>query len=337
MTFKVGVQNNNNLFGVPCDVTGANIGFRLPSSSGRYDPASTPINLALNQAFPSMVGARQIGPDLTWVVNLTNPRETFGAAQATVRGTLHVTNPDQDTGFITKDISFTVTNPSLTIDKTGSITNGQAPQNVTYTYVVTNTSQTVVPMNQVGVRDDLCANPTYASGDNGDGLLSNGERWTYTCTTLHQAPGVYTNTATACAMSTVDGREVCSPPDTWTVTLTPPPPAPVPQVAVKPTTAAQAPCTLSTPKGLRVRAGQLNTIRVRVRNVDAGSKVTLKLPGTKKNYTAKTNSKGVATLKVRPKKSGRARLTVAECSKVERLTVRPARRVVAQRNPRVTG
>ena len=85
-------------------------------------------------------------------MNLTNPRETFGAAQATVRGTLHVTNPDQDTGNITKDISFAVTNPSLTIDKTGSITNGQAPQNVTYTYVVTNTSQTVGAMNQVGVR-----------------------------------------------------------------------------------------------------------------------------------------------------------------------------------------
>jgi hypothetical protein len=339
MTFKVGVQNNNALFGTPCDVTGASIGFRLPTSSGRYVPGSTPVNLGLNLPFASMVGPRQIGPDLTWVVNLANPRETFGAAQAQARGTLHVTNPDRDTGNITKDISFTVTNPSLTIDKTGSITNGQAPQNVTYTYVVTNTSQTVVPMNQVGVRDDLCANPTYAGGDNGDGLLSNGERWTYTCTTLHQAPGVYTNTATACAMSTVDGREVCSPPDTWTVTLTPPPGAPpaVPQVAVKPTTAAQAPCTLSTPKGLRVHAGQLNTIRVRVRNVDAGSTVTLTLPGTKKKYTAKTNSSGIATLRVRPTRSGRARLSVAECSEVENLQVRPARRVVAQRNPRVTG
>ena len=29
MTFKVGVQNNNALFGTPCDITGANIGFRL--------------------------------------------------------------------------------------------------------------------------------------------------------------------------------------------------------------------------------------------------------------------------------------------------------------------
>ena len=61
MTFKVGVQNNNALFGTPCDVTGANIGFRLPTASGRYDPASTPVNVDLNRPFPSMVGPRQIG------------------------------------------------------------------------------------------------------------------------------------------------------------------------------------------------------------------------------------------------------------------------------------
>ena len=111
---------------------------------------------------------------------------------------------------------------------------------------------------------------------------------------LHQAPGVYTNTASACAYSRVPGdtdprgllaaRHLDGDTDPAAGS------APRrPQVAVKPTTAAQAPCTLWTPKGLRVRAGQLNTIRVRVRNVDAGSTVTLTLPGTKKKYTAKTN------------------------------------------------
>lgn len=338
MTFRVGVQNNNTLFGVPCDITHAHIKFRLPTSTGRYNPAAPAIDVAVNQSFPSMAGPRQLGRDYTWVVNVADPRAFTGAAQASIEGKLHVTAADPDFAAIVKDISFTITNPSLTIDKVGSITSGQAPQNVTYTYVVTNTSQTVVPMNRVGVRDDLCANPTYVSGDNGDRLLSNGEKWTFTCSALHQDPGVYTNTATACAISTVDGREVCSPPDTWTVTLTPPPPPPpAPQVDVKPTTAAQGPCTLSTPKSLRVRAKQLNTIRVRVRNVDAGSRVTIKLPGTKKTVSAKTDENGRATLRVRPRKSGRATIRVAECSEVERLTVRPARRTVAQRNPRVTG
>jgi hypothetical protein len=85
-----------------------------------------------------------------------------------------------------------------------------------------------------------------------------------------------------------------------------------------------------------VRAGQLNTIRVRVRNVDAGTKVTLTLPGGKK-VTAKADKDGLATFRVRPTKSGTARIDAAECSDVERLSVKPARRVVAQRAPRVTG
>ena len=39
-----------------------------------------------------------------------------------------------------QDVSRPVTNPALTIDKTGSIASGQAPQNVVYTFKVTNDS-----------------------------------------------------------------------------------------------------------------------------------------------------------------------------------------------------
>ena len=328
MTFKVGVRNDNNVFGLPCYVSAAAAQFKLPGPDGTYIN-STPIQIVVNQDYPSMFGFQQIGPDYTWVVNL-NPRVETGSAFATVRGILHV-NQDIDTGAITKDISFRVTNPSLMIDKTGSITNGQAPQNVTYTYVVTNTSQTPVPMNQVGVKDDLCANPTYVSGDNGDNLLSNGEQWTFTCSMLHQAAGVYTNTARACAISTVDGREVCSPPDTWTVTLTPPP-----QVVVQPANARQGQCTLATPRGLSVRAGERTTIRVQTRRVDAGTRVTITLPGGR-TVSDRTNANGLAVLRVTPTRSGTARIRAAQCSAVERLTVRRARQVVSRRVPRVTG
>jgi hypothetical protein len=113
-------------------------------------------------------------------------------------------------------------------------------------------------------------------------------------------------------------------------------PPPVPQVAVKPQSVAQPKCTLATPRGLKVRAREQTTIKLTVRNVDAGSVAKITLPGGK-TVSAKTNSKGVATLKVNPPKTGTARITIAECSDVERLTVRPARRVVAQRVPRVTG
>ena len=53
--------------------------------------------------------------------------------------------------------------------------------------------------------------------------------------------------------------------------------------------------------------------------------------------SAKTDKNGLATFRVRPTKSGTATIEAAECSDVERLSVKPARRVVAQTRPRVTG
>src|SRR5262245_48125500 len=82
MTFRVGVQNNNQLFGLPCDISNASVGFRLPTATGRYDPASTPISLGTNQTYPFRFGPAQVGGDLTWVVNVADPRQTGRAAQA---------------------------------------------------------------------------------------------------------------------------------------------------------------------------------------------------------------------------------------------------------------
>ena len=102
----------------------------------------------------------------------------------------------------------------------------------------------------------------------------------------HPAPGTYTNTAVANGENDPLRRAPCpvvSPPDNWTVVLTAPLAAPpVPQVAVKPVAVNQAPCTLARVNSTTVRAGQLNTIRVRVRNVDAGTTVKITLPGGKK-------------------------------------------------------
>jgi hypothetical protein len=134
---------------------------------------------------------------------------------------------------------------------------------------------------------------------------------------------------------------VVSPPDNWTVILTAPvaapPVVPAPQVAVKPVAVNQAPCTLARVNSTTVRAGQLNTIRVRVRNVDAGTTVKLTLPGSKKTVSAKTDKNGLATFKVRPTKSGTAKIEAAECSDTESVSVKAARKVVAQTRPRVTG
>lgn len=321
----------SNLGGSGCDVSEVTIVFQYPGPDGKPSgptrtlTASTRYNIGTPTiTFGPFAHTAAINPGVDGLV----------ARVSIANGRLH--DPLNRRFNVDKEIS--VVQPSLSIDKVGSIESGQAPQNVVYTFYVKNTSTAPLPMNDVVVTDDKCGNPVYAGGDSGDGWLSKDEVWTFTCSMLHQAAGVYTNTAHACAYTRSNRtRPVCSPPDTWTVTLTSPPPAAPPQVAVKPTTAAQAPCTLSTPNGIVVRAKQLNTIRVRVRNVDAGSKVTITLPGSKKTVSAKTNASGIATLRVRPTKSGTARISAAECSEVESLRVRPARRVQAQNNPRVTG
>ena len=81
-------------------------------------------------------------------------------------------------------VSVTVTNeilkPGINIVKTGSATQVNPGETVTYTYTVTNTGDTT--LDDVTVTDDKCAPVTYQSGDtNGDGKLQTSETWTYTC------------------------------------------------------------------------------------------------------------------------------------------------------------
>jgi len=346
LRFTVAIGNANNVLGIACHITGASIGIRLPGNDGQFVPGSEPTVIRSDATFNNPFTFAQVA-SYDWVVKL-DPARSFGQAQAVADGTLHLTAGDPDRARDTKEVSFVVTNPVLKIDKIGSIESGQAPQNVTYTFKVTNDSTTPVPMSDVVVTDDKCGNATRLAGDpdvGNDRYLSNGETWTYTCSMLHQAPGVYTNTASACAVSRVDNRPVCSPPDTWTVTLTPPPanpPAnppvnnPPAQAGVRPAGATQAPCDIASPTGLNVRARELTTIRVKVRNVDAGTEARITLPGGKV-VKAKVNAAGTATFKVRPTKSGRATIRMAECGDVERFTVKPARRVQTPRVPRVTG
>jgi hypothetical protein len=340
--YQVTLNNLSTPGSRACDVSRITLRLQFPGPDGQ---SSGPIQtLTTNANYAAEQPTISFGP-FPHVVRLNPGVKRLEARITVVNGELHdgAVHSDVD---IDKTIGSDVPTPGIQVDKSANIRNGLAPQRVTYTFLVYNRTSPPLPLSNVTLTDNQCPNVVRAvpNGDtNNDNRLDPTEVWRYTCTMDHGV-GVFNNTAQACAELILNGGpmpKVCDT-DQETVQFTAPPPAappapPAPQVAVKPTTAAQAPCTLSTPRGLRVRAGQLNTIRVRVRNVDAGSKVTLTLPGTKKKYTAKTNANGVATLRVRPTKSGRARLTVAECSEVENLQVRPARRVVAQRNPRVTG
>ena len=316
-----GLSVDNTIAGaVPCDISSAAVDLYLPSPAG---PASTtPIRVQQGANYASGFPFTRIAAQQYTVA--ANPGVTNLEVRALASGTLHSNSMDTNFANIEKTLGTDVTWPALTLTKTGSTSGGQSPQTVTYTYAVTNTSQTPVPMDQVSVADNLCTAVSGPAGDNGDGLLTNGETWNFTCTTTHTQPGTHVNTATASGRSTVDTRPVTSPPASWTVTVTPSP------------TQIAAACTLSTPSALRVRARERTTIRVRVGTAGAGTQVRITLPGGSV-VRKTTNSSGVAIFRVRPARSGTLTIRAANCGDVDRLTVRAPRRTITRRVPRVTG
>jgi hypothetical protein len=330
----------DNVGDFACRVENVNVTLQFPGRNG--DPSATLQPKATGLALAAQAPRIRFGP-FAYTVAVDPGVVVLRARTAVVNATLQ--DIARSPVNINKGISAILFTPSITIDKVGSMTGpAPAPQTVEYTFYVRNgsnpaLSEAATAISNVTVTDDKCGNPTYQSGDaNGNGKLETSETWQFKCTLTHPAPGTYTNVATASGQNVLNNRPVPvqSPPDRWEVVLTPPPPPPPPAVAVLPAAAQQPPCVIRTPSRLRVRAGERTTIRVRVRNVDAGSRVRITLPGGRV-VSARTNANGVAVLRVRPPRSGTARIRVADCSDVERLVVRPARRVAAQRVPRVTG
>ena len=118
-------------------------------------------------------------------------------------------------------VSVTVTNeilkPGINIVKTGSATQVNPGETVTYTYTVTNTGDTT--LNDVTVTDDKCAPVTYQSGDtNGDGKLQTSETWTYTCS---QPISVATTNVATSTGTDKNGLKVTAQ-DTFTVAVVSP-------------------------------------------------------------------------------------------------------------------
>jgi hypothetical protein len=339
-TINYTVALSNNIPG-SCNVSQINVLLNLPSATG--DPSAAFQQLTNNATFAIPTPRIPFGPFAFTAVFGANPPARYTAQVSVTDGRLRDIPPPYSRLDILRTLQTLTVQPALTIDKVGSTQGGPAPQTVTYTYAVRNTTKVAidppqpvepgVDMSNVTPTDDRCGPLAYVSGDaNGDGRLQRVETWMYTCTSNFPNPGSFTNTATVCADQVLDGilKRYCSPPDTWTVVVT------APQVAVQPAAARQEPCRLSTPSGLRVRAGERTTIRVRTRNIDAGTLVRITLPGGRV-LRDRTDRNGLAVFRVTPPRSGTARIRAAECADIERLAVRQARRTVSRRVPRVTG
>jgi hypothetical protein len=348
----------DNIGDAACDVSNINIKLQLPGPDGNPSPVVQSITVA--SAYPAQMPKITFGP-FAYTVN-ANPGVTRLVARTTVTdGELHDGETFSDVD-IDKTIGSDVMRPAITIDKVGSTAGPlPAPQDVTYTFYVKNGTLPAgadSALSNVTVTDDKCGSPAPVLsplglnvGDaDGDKKLDTNETFSFTCTLTHPAPGRYTNTAVANGENILYGRSVpvVSPPDTWTVVLVAPPANPpanppagppaapaAPQGAVKDAAVVQAPCTMSTAKSLTVRAGQLNTIKVTLSRGGANKLVRITLPGGKV-VSAKTNSSGAATIQVRPTRSGTATIRSEACT-TARVAVRAARKVAAQRLPRVTG
>src|SRR4051812_36913770 len=267
-----------------CDASNVTLQFQPPSATGAPSAAFTTLTNAAN--FPSGTQEMTFGPFAFTATFGPNPPSRYSARLSKASGVVHdVPNPGSPLN-IDRELQTITVQPGLSIDKVGSTNGGPAPQNVVYTYSVKNVTlpaglpHHVSQMRNVVPTDDLCSPLTLISGDtNGDKIMQIAETWTYTCSASFPNPGVFTNTAKVCADETADSipKNYCSPPDTWTVTVTPS----APQGAVKPQSVAAENCTLKTPSGLKVRKGERTTVKVTVRTVDAGTVARITLPGGK--------------------------------------------------------
>ena len=299
-------------------------------------PGGQPQTVQVLAGIPSNTPLFQIATVTYTVPPVTGPVDLVAHGHAV--GTLHDA-PNDHTGQVSKDVGTTSFAPSMALTKTGSTIGGTVPLTVTYTYTLTNTSpvnQSIpdVPIASPVVSDNLCTPVTYVSGDtNGDGRLNVGEKWTYSCTKVYTAAGCYTNVAMASGSVTVDNRPINAGPATYSVCAT------APKGAVKGASAGSPKRCVTLPSTrLKVRARELATVRVRVRvngrNV-ARSLVHVRGAGVSK--AGRTNNHGMVTFHVRPKKTGRLRISSDQCGIAARLSVKPARQVVSPGLPEVTG
>ena len=352
VNFNVALRNTGQPGDKPCDITTTTpLVFTLPDHTGAAAGTATTL-LPAN----SLIPAGSVFPIQTfpWTVAV-DPGVQTATAHIHADALLHSLQNGFDTAIIDRTISIQITHPSMVLTKVANPTSGLAPLTVTYTYKLTNTGD--ADIGNVNVSDagaGACSPLVYSSGDtNADSILqaqvknaagnitTAAETWTYTCQRVFPAAGVFPNVATATGTSTVDNKPVPPVQANASVSVTVPavvpaqPPPAVVAAPVAPVKSNAATC-VETPKSLSLRAKELTTVRITVNNGAAGAKVTIKGPGI--NKTAKTNSKGVATFRVRATKAGTLTITAPDnCLRASKVAVKGARRTHSRQVPKVTG
>ncbi len=107
----------------------------------------------------------------------------------------------------TDNSSVAILRPGIALDKTAAPGTVFVGDNITYTYIVTNTGNTL--LENISVMDNIVGPITVVTGNgNGDSLLDIGETWTFTAnyTTSFEDAGLLENTANASGMDALEFR-----------------------------------------------------------------------------------------------------------------------------------
>lgn len=139
-------------------------------------------------------GDNELDQGETWTYTCTT------ALTATTTNTATASGTHPGGGTVSAEDTATVEVAAIGLDKSASSTNIKVGEQVTYTYLVSNTGG--VQLSDVGLTDDKCSPVNYVSGDTiPNGKLDTGETWTYRCTqTLNEET---TNTAVVTARGTL--------------------------------------------------------------------------------------------------------------------------------------
>ena len=132
--------------------------------------------------------------EATYTIQATDPDPLVNTG--TVTGTDTDGDPVTATDTHSTNVLFA---PTVEVVKSGPAT-ATVGDTVIYTFSVTHgTTSDGSPISAVSVTDDIAGAATYTGGDDGDGLLADGETWTFeaTYTVLPTDPDPLINTATA--------------------------------------------------------------------------------------------------------------------------------------------
>ena len=202
------------------------------SPSGIFDPLSD-VTLTDTDGTPVFVSGDdgddllEVGEIWVYTLTITPPPQNAGTthtntAEVTGKDDEDNTASDEDTATITYDDVLPAIQVLKSADPTSVPEGGVGSQSVTYTYLVTNTSDAGVADPLSGVTlTDTDGTPVFQSGDDGDGLLEVGEIWVYTLTVTPPAQNAgTTHTNTATATGTDDENNTATDDDSETIDYT---------------------------------------------------------------------------------------------------------------------